>query len=205
MLSCFGDSCDDFGLEEHPEVATEIIKEGFTLEFMKNALIKPVLSLKNKKLLLDWWKEVEGGNLEAPLPPESEIFKSGSYSSFIFLYFKMATEVNVFAHLGQTLFTHMKESLFSDNVEVDSDDDEEDGAAELAENGHDEKFDTCDQNGDEKLESNGSIEPEVDNEDSKCSEKPSTSTEEVKEPEPVKENKPKTITSMYGKVYTLKE
>ena len=208
VLSCFGDSCDDFGLEDHPEVATEIIKEGFTLEFMKNALIKPVLSLKNKKLLLDWWKEVEGGNPEAPLPPESEIFKSGSYSSFIFLYFKMATEVNVFAHLGQTLFAHMKESLFSDAVEVDSDDEEEEvDATEVAENGHEENVNTSDQNGDEKLGTGSSPEPvtEANSEASKCPEEPATSSEEVKESEPLKENKPKTITSMYGKVYTLKE
>merc|ERR1719507_2631881 len=37
VLACFGDA---------------LIKEGFTLEFMKNALIKPVLSLRNKDLLL---------------------------------------------------------------------------------------------------------------------------------------------------------
>lgn len=208
VLSCFGDSCEDFGLEDHPEIATEIIKEGFTLEFMKNALIKPVLSLKNKTLLLDWWKQVEGGNPEAPLPPESEIFKSGSYSSFIFLYFKMATEVNVFAHLGQTLFTHMKESLFSDNVEADSDDDEDD-AKDVAENGHGENVNTSEENGVENVETKIDSEsvPEDKEEDTTASnsEEPSASTEDVKESEPVKENKPKTITSMYGKVYTLKE
>ena len=76
MLGCFGDSCKDFDIIEDSDFGAALIKEGFTLEFMKNALIKPVLSLKNKNLLLDWWKQVEGGNPDAPLPQESEIFKS---------------------------------------------------------------------------------------------------------------------------------
>ena len=125
VLACFGDSCKDFDIVEDSDFGAALIKEGFTLEFMKNALIKPVLSLRNKDLLLDWWKEVEGGNPEAPLPPESEVFKSDHYSNFIYLYFKMATEVNVFAHLGQSLVSAMKESLFSDKQEVDSEEEEE--------------------------------------------------------------------------------
>ena len=39
----------------------ELIKQGFTFEFMKNALIRPVLCLKNRKLLRKWWKKVEKG------------------------------------------------------------------------------------------------------------------------------------------------
>ena len=125
VLACFGDSCKDFDIVEDSDFGAELIKEGFTLEFMKNALIKPVLSLKSKEKLLDWWKQVQDGKEDVPLPPESEVFKSENYSSFIFLYFKMATEVNVFAHLGKTLLTHMKNSLFSDVTEVDSDEEDE--------------------------------------------------------------------------------
>jgi hypothetical protein len=43
------------------------------------------------------------------LPPEAEVFKSESYSNFIYLFFKIGTEVNVFSHLGKVLFTQMKE------------------------------------------------------------------------------------------------
>merc|ERR1712142_381320 len=159
VLACFGDSCKDFNIIEDSELAAELIKEGFTLEFMKNALIKPVLSLKNKSLLLDWWKQVEAGNTDVELPPESEIFKSENYSSFIFLYFKMATEVNVFSHLGQTLFAHMKESLFSDKVDEDSDDEED-----LEENDNVESVDKPFETEEDKestLETNGSSTEEV--------------------------------------------
>ena len=58
VIGCFGDSCKDFNLIEDSDFAVEVIKEGFTLEFMKNALIKPVLSLRNKELLLSWWRRV---------------------------------------------------------------------------------------------------------------------------------------------------
>ena len=173
---------------------------------MKNALIKPVLSLKNKTLLLDWWKEVEGGNPDAPLPPESEIFKSGSYSSFIFLYFKMATEVNVFAHLGQKLLAAMKESLFSDTTEEESD--EEEDVTEKLDNCNIEQNNNCDSqhcdnstenNETHKTEENSVTDNQVNNDNSEQTENKSDSTTEPEQ------EKPKTITSMYGKVYTLKK
>ena len=50
--------CKDFDIPEDSEWASELIKEGFTLEFMKNALIRPILSLRNPQLLLDWWRKV---------------------------------------------------------------------------------------------------------------------------------------------------
>ena len=200
VIGSFGDSCKDFDLIEDSEFAVEVIKEGFTLEFMKNALIKPVLSLKNKELLLSWWKRVEEGEPDVPLPPESEIFKSDNYSSFIYLYFKMATEVNVFAHLGKTLFTHMKESLFSDTVEVDSEDELEELVNKDGEpNGEDQTAEEA-VNG-EKTESDAPVNPPSDNgkvDDDDCE------TAQVTESSSEEKAKPKTITSMYGKVYTLK-
>ena len=204
MLACFGDSCKDFDIIEDSDFAAELIKEGFTLEFMKNALIKPVLSLKNKALLLDWWRQVEGGNPEAPLPAESDIFKSEHYSSFIFLYFKMATEVNVFSHLGQTLFAHMKESLFSDAVEIDSEDEEDSNgqgqddasAAQQTDSASVENGD-ADTSHDISVDTNGATEEPAD----QTSPQPEAETEPPKKsPSP-----PKTVRSMYGKVYTLKK
>ena len=201
VLACFGDSCKDFDIVEDSDFGAALIKEGFTLEFMKNALIKPVLSLRNKDLLLDWWKQVEAGNPEAPLPPESEIFKSDHYSSFIYLYFKMATEVNVFAHLGQSLVSAMKESLFSDKEEADSDDEE---AQELPEaNGapDNNKTDDNDNTREEPVENHNQEHAETNGNNANGAE--TVIGESVTEPQ--EEEKPKTITSMYGKVYTLKK
>jgi hypothetical protein len=74
---------------------------------------RPVLSLKNTELLVSWYEELvaAGDNLPPPPPPEAEIFKSENYANFIYLFFKIGTEVNVFAHLGKVLFTQMKESV----------------------------------------------------------------------------------------------
>jgi len=205
VLHAFGDKCSDFEIPEDSEWAAELIKEGFTLEFMKNALIKPVLSLKNKDLLLDWWKKVEGGDPEATLPPESEVFKSENYSAFVYLFFKMATEVNVFAHLGKTLFTHMKESMFSDDKESESEADSDDEQNEVGE----EKLaadDYC------KVDNNESSESSKDNENDKhiLNDEKKNSVEECIAAETESaESKPietaKTVTSMYGKVYKLQK
>jgi len=210
VLGAFGDKCSDFDIPEDSEWAAELIKEGFTLEFMKNALIKPVLSLKNKDFLLDWWKKVEGGDTEAVLPAESDIFKSENYSSFVYLFFKMATEVNVFAHLGKTLFTHMKESMFSDDKESESEGESDDEQSEVSAeqstvNDRSEEeinTETTDKNCNDILstekdkqnfndEKKGSVEECIDAE-----------TESVKS---VPEETTKTVTSMYGKVYKLKK
>lgn len=189
---------------EDSDFGAELIKEGFTLEFMKNALIKPVLSLKSKEKLLDWWKQVQDGKEDVPLPPESEVFKSENYSSFIFLYFKMATEVNVFAHLGKTLLTHMKNSLFSDVTEVDSD--EEDETTENGEANQPLDNNTSEQNGENSQEQTSDVIESTENGKENSVEELKESSESLDqslpEPEPPK---PKTITSMYGKVYTLKK
>ena len=198
-MACFGDSCKDFDIVEDSDFGAALIKEGFTLEFMKNALIKPVLSLRNKDLLLDWWKQVEAGNPEAPLPPESEIFKSDHYSNFIYLYFKMATEVNVFAHLGQSLVSAMKESLFSDKEEADSDDEE---APEPESNGAPDNTNTDDRR-EEQEENNNQEHAENETNGHNANGSEEVIGETVTEPQ--EEEKPKTITSMYGKVYALKK
>lgn len=145
VLRAFGDSCTDFEIPEESEIASELIKEGFSLEFMKNAIIRPILSLKNRDLLLDWWKKVEGGDGQATPPDERDIFKSEHYSSFIFLFFKIGTEVNVFSHLGKVLFGHMKEAMFSDkpdaeeNFSDDEDENESNTKIKTSENGEDTK------------------------------------------------------------------
>jgi len=84
---------------------------------------RPVLCLKNKDLLYEWFQKLLQGKDEQP-PPESEIFKSENYSNFIYLFFKIGTEVNVFSHLGKVLFMHMKEAMFADQKD-DSDTDDE--------------------------------------------------------------------------------
>jgi len=233
VLKCFGDKCDDFGIPNDSEWAAELIKEGFTLEFMKNALIRPVLSLRNKELLCSWWKRVEGGEHDAPPPPEKEIFKSENYSNFIYLFFKIGTEVNVFAHLGKALFTHMKEAMFSDSTAADSDSDDgaEDTFVNISEsndaNPSSENTSKCDSNGvelkttvdsdvvdsndqrdipadvtEKKVDMTGD---EVEDEKvDKQTESPQTTSEFTENTEKPKDSEPKTVTSMYGKVYQLK-
>lgn len=212
VLSAFGDKCSDFEIPEDSELAAELIKEGFTFEFMKNALIKPVLSLKNKDLLIDWWKKVESGDADVPLPPESEIFRSENYSSFIYLFFKMATEVNVFAHLGRTLFTHMKESLFSDVVESDSEDEMENDQEESKEEVESEIL--CSEsngpNGQTIISSseNGNVSNEKEDAKKENHAVKKDSIAECialeSESAEVLPAATKTVTSMYGKVYTIK-
>jgi hypothetical protein len=39
-MQTFGARCEEFDLPEDSDWAAELIKEGFTLEFMKNAIIR---------------------------------------------------------------------------------------------------------------------------------------------------------------------
>ena len=76
VLDAFGETLADFNLPEDPASALTLLKQGFTFEFMKNALIKPVLTLRNRKSLMKWWKKVQNGHLTTPVPKERDIFKS---------------------------------------------------------------------------------------------------------------------------------
>ena len=49
VLQTFGDKFSDFKLPDDLVAAVDLLKQGFTFEFMKNALIRPVLSLRNRK------------------------------------------------------------------------------------------------------------------------------------------------------------
>ena len=189
VLEAFGDKFSDFNLPEDELSGIELIKQGFTFEFMKNALIKPVLSLRNRKCLMKWWKKVKNGHLTSPPPLESEIFKSESYSSFIHLFFTIGTEVNVFAHLGSALFLHMKEDIFGEKKETENESDKE------------------------SVDSNDS---DCETEDIIMSELSSDKDDYVRDITElvnsildasysiIQSKAPKTVTSMYGKVYKLK-
>ena len=207
VIGAFGDKTANFDIPDDSEWAAELIKEGFTLEFMKNALIKPVLSLRSKAALLDWWRKVEDGDTEAPLPPESEIFKSEHYSSFIFLFFKMATEVNVFAHLGKTLFTHMKESLFSDKVEESDEDDEQEETGDKVSKDESEAGDK--NNTADPAASNGNCDEATAtpvSENDSCNKSVETAAAQSENTSESEEKKPpKVVKSMYGRVFTLKD
>ena len=132
---------------------------------------------------------------EAPPPPESEIFKTETYSSFIFLFFKIATEINVFSHLGKMLLIFMKESLlgdkkdFEENVSEDEEDFESDDEEEqIVENTSEET--PVEQVSESRSEDNFvlSIIEDILDKTFTC----------------IKETEPKTVTSLYGKVYALK-
>ena len=195
VLAAFGDNFSDFNLPERPEAGLELIKEGFTLEFLKNALIRPVLSLKNRKKLMKWWRKVERGE-EAPPPPESDIFKTETYSSFIFLFFKIATEINVFSHLGKMLMIFMKESLLGDKRDMSEENESQD----------EEDFESDDE--EEQIVENTSEETPVEQVSESKSEDNFVLSiiEDILDRTftSIKETEPKTVTSLYGKVYALK-
>ena len=197
VLGAFGDKFKDFHLPESSDDGIGLIKEGFTFEFMKNALIRPVLSLKNRKSLMRWWRKKERGE-QAPLPKLTDVFKSESYVNFIFLYFKIATEINVFSNLASSLLALVKDSILNGikNVEEDiesesEDDDEEIDQSLVPNNVYQNGVNEC-----EKLDLN--------------IEKVSIVTDILHEVfnEALKRaglaGEPKTVTSLYGKVYTLK-
>ena len=131
VFEAFGENMSDMYLPSCPAEFSELIKKGFLLEFMKSALIRPVLTLKNRKLLLKWWRKVQKGQ-DPKLPEPSEVFKSDSYVNFILLYFKIATEINVFSQLASSLLSYMKEFILmdkkciNDESESETEDEEED-------------------------------------------------------------------------------
>ena len=189
VLGAFGDKLSDLHLPQSSDNGVQLIKEGFTIEFMKNALIRPVLSLKNRKCLMRWWRKIERGE-QAPLPAQSEVFKSESYVNFIFLYFKIATEINVFSNLASSLLALVKESIlngiknYDDFSDSESEDEEIEHSEEIVvnEGGETESSNT------EAFSTVTDILHEVFNEVIKKA----------------NHGKPKTVTSLYGKVYTLK-
>ena len=195
VLGAFGHKFSDLHLPESSDKGVELIKEGFTIEFMKNALVRPVLSLKNRKSLMSWWRKLQRGE-EAPLPEQSEIFKSQSYVNFIFLYFKIATEINVFSNLASSLLALVKESILNGIQNFDND------------------IESEDESEDEELEQSDNIavfqnSGNEENEETKNSNVNSIVTDILHEVfnEALKRadsEKPKTVTSLYGKVYTLK-
>ena len=194
VLGAFGDKFSDYSLPDSSQEGVELIKEGFTIEFMKNALIRPVLSLKNRKILMRWWRKTERGD-EAPLPKQSDVFKSDSYVTFIFLYFKIATEINVFSHLASSLLALVKDSILNgtknsdDASESESEDEDEDIIQSediiVLQNADTEKTDDLNI---ERFSFVTDILQEVFNEAFKR----------------IDSGKPKTVTSLYGKVYVLK-
>ena len=54
--------------------STVLIRKGFLYDFLKTAFFKPMLTLKGKDVLLNWYKNRDKVNL----PDESEIFKKGA-------------------------------------------------------------------------------------------------------------------------------
>merc|ERR1712062_823519 len=143
--------------------------------------------------LMKWWTKVKKGE-EVPPPAETEIFKTETYSSFIFLFFKIATEINVFSHLGKMLLIHMKESLLGDkkdiieeNVSEDEEDFESDEEEQILET-HGEEVEQLVSEPKSEEDFFLSIIEDILDKTFTC----------------IKSTEPKTVTSLYGKVYVLK-
>ena len=205
VLAAFGHELRDFQLPDNPTSAIELIKQGFTFEFMKSALIRPVLLLKSRTKLLKWWKKVESGE-DPPLPPVTKIFKSEAFANFIFLYFKIATEINVFSSLAQSLLILVKESLLCDKNQFNEVD--ENDCEDLSE---EEDSDDDDADDDKSDEISNKIDVLANNNIDNSSKFNQMIVDDIVEDivnsafTKVSSKLPKTVTSLYGKTYVLKQ
>ena len=200
VLHAFGENFSDMNFPENDDEFRDLIKKGFLLEFMKSALINPVLTLRDPKLLFRWWKKIKNGK-DPVLPEVSKVFKSESYVNFILLYFKIATEINVFSQLASSLLSYMREFLLSDR-KIDDDEENTDASSEESdeEDNHNSDDKTClslnsETNTTENSETdNISIIQKILEEivDSSIEKSDSSANQ-------------KTVKSMYGKVYVLKQ
>lgn len=128
-LRCFGLRPEEVGLPGDDYDAVCLIKKGFVLEFLKVAVLNPIISIRNPDLLLEWFQDRDN----KPVPSPEQLFKGGqSYLSFVHLQFTIATEIGVFHDLAPLCFTALKESMFAGfgpkTDSDDEDDDQEDGA-----------------------------------------------------------------------------
>ena len=136
---------------------------------------------------------------EAPLPKPSDVFKSESYVNFIFLYFKIATEINVFSHLANSLLALVKDSIlngnkYEDNVELSDSDGDDESSGEDDVNAETDLVIRSEQTEENSISSSESkaivmniIEEVLHDACKKVDTKPTN-----------------TVTSLYGKVYVLK-
>eukprot|EP00094_Tigriopus_californicus_P004731 TCALIF_04551-PA protein Name:"Protein of unknown function" AED:0.30 eAED:0.30 QI:231/0.66/0.57/0.71/0.83/0.57/7/0/825 len=96
-LRCFGLRPEEVGLPGDDYDAVCLIKKGFVLEFLKVAVLNPIISIRNPDLLLEWFQDRDN----KPVPSPEQLFKGGqSYLSFVHLQFTIATEIGVFHDLA---------------------------------------------------------------------------------------------------------
>ncbi len=73
-------------LPEEEYDATTLIKKGFLYEFLKTVLIRPLLSMKGREALKEWFSDMQN----VPVPAEKDIFKTGSnFVHYIHLQVKL--------------------------------------------------------------------------------------------------------------------
>ena len=65
------DPGEDFGLPTDEYDAVMLIKRGFVYEFLRVALVKPLLAMQNQDKLYAWFKDRD----TVPVPDPAEIFK----------------------------------------------------------------------------------------------------------------------------------
>ena len=104
-----------------------LTRKGFIHNFLKVAIIKPLLMIRDQDLLLKWYNNRFGdeptdpNEAPVPLPEESEIFKMGSnYVNFVHLYIVIGTEIGVFHDLGPMCITLYKEVMFGGDQVLES-------------------------------------------------------------------------------------
>ena len=109
IFSSFQVDIENLNLPLHEYDATVLIRKGFLYDFLKIVFFKPLLTMKGKDVIKNWYQNKD----TVPLPDEAEVFKTGTkFVNYIHLQITIATEVGVFHDLAPLCIQGMKDAMF---------------------------------------------------------------------------------------------
>jgi len=112
---------ENLNLPLHEYDATVLIRKGFLYDFLKIVFFKPLLTMKGKDVIKNWYQNKD----TVPLPDEAEVFKTGTkFVNYIHLQITIATEVGVFHDLAPLCIQGMKDAMFGQFKTLDDTEDE---------------------------------------------------------------------------------
>ena len=89
-------------LPTHEYDATVLIRRGFLYDFLKTILFKPLLTMKGKDLVKEWFENKDS----VPLPDEKDVFKTGTNFVNYFHLMVYLSGVNILALCFQKQYIH---------------------------------------------------------------------------------------------------
>ena len=128
VLETFGNTLGDHQLPENLADFRSLIRRGFVLEFLIVTVLRPVMSITNPEVFLNWHKKLlkhekrkaKGGlsqifaGQKPKLPEQDQVFQNPRYLEFLQFYFKIATSLGAFQELGLVYFELMKDAMFGE-------------------------------------------------------------------------------------------